>query len=507
VKTLTAALVLLAALATADATEDPLTPQAQTLKDAGIRPDDAGLREYLKSLSPSPEVRREIGVLIAQLGSEDFARRDEASRRLTALAGVARADLERASRDQDREVARRAKDLLTEAERREAALVRAALREVTRRKTPGAVPLLLDNARVWEQFDTRQAAERALTAAARPEDAEALRRALGAANEAVRLAAAVALLDQGDRRALPVLGRLLDSEDLPTRNPAGRVLRAVTGQDMGFLAYDPAERRVRAAARWRGWIDEAGPAARLSLPAPAQSPVGKVLLCNYEKSHVVELDEGGRKVWELRYPEAGCCRGRADGHRLLGARRRVDEYDAEGQPVWGLDISGDVLAVRRLPSGHTLVSLVREGEARLEEYRPDKSVCWEASLGEDLGMDVQRLPDGNTLVALKATHRLVEVDRWGKGVWEVEAGGEPDSVQRLKDGHTVVALHYGSKVVEVDRGGKAVWSYPIRHPTHAQRLPDGHTVISNVEKVIEIDAVGKVLWEYKEKGIVHLSAY
>jgi hypothetical protein len=516
-------ILLLAGLAAAAATEDPLPPQAQadvqTLKDAGIQPDDAGLRKYLRSLSPSPEVRKEIAGLIAQLGSEDFVRREKASRRLTELVGLAGADLEKASRDEDREVARRAKAILADdagADRRAEVLL-AALREVTRRKTPGVVPSLLETLPRLRRFDLRQAAGRALAATARPEDAEALRRALESQDESVCLAAAVILLDHGDRRALTALGRLLDCEDLATRNRAGRVLRAVTGKDLGFIAYADLERRAQAAARWRRWIDEEGTAARLSLPAPAQTPLGKVVLaCHGPREGVVELDEAGRKVGERIYKGIECCEGLPDGHLLLGgaSRRvdgdlgRVDEYDAEGRSVWGLSVRGIVTAVRRLPSGHTLVAFSHKSGLTLREYRPDKSVRWEASLGVELAMDVQRLEDGNTLVPLVMRDRLVEVDRRGKVVWEAKAEKMPWSVQRLGGGRTLVACCQSRQVAELDPGGEVVWSYPFQDPRHAQRLPDGNTVIANLRKVIEIDATKKVLWEYtQEKGIVHLSAY
>jgi hypothetical protein len=513
-------ILLLAGLAAAAATEDPLPPQAQadvqTLKDAGIRPDDAGLREYLRSLNPSAEVRREIGVLIGELGSEDFAQREAASRRLTALAGMARPELEQASRDKDQEVARRAKDLLAKAAEADHGdeVQLAALREVSRRKTQGIVPLLLETLPRLRRFDLRQAAGRALAATARPEDAEGLRRALGPGDESVCLAAAVVLLDRGDRRALTALGRLLDSEDLPTRNRAGRVLRAVTGRDVGFVAYAAPKVRTQAVARWREWIDQDGPTARLSLPAPAQSPLGKVLLCNWREGHVVELDGSGKKVCEMPYKEARCCQGLPDGNRLLGnSSGQVDEYDARGKHLWHLDAGrhdDEVAAVRRLPSGHTLVLLSREEsgeEERLREFRPDTSICWQASLGRDLAVDVQRLGNGNTLVALMGTQRLVEVDRGARVVWQVKARGLPNSVQRLGDGRTLTAFSRGGKVVEVDHGGDVVWSYAINHPTHARRLPDGHTVIATDTKVIEIDAAGRVLWEHQEEGVRYLSAY
>jgi hypothetical protein len=211
VKPLPTALLLVAALAVAAvADKERPTPQAEAdieaLKDAGIQPDEAEL-EYLRDLHLAPVTPRQIRELIAQLASDNFGHREDAARRLSARAGLARTELDRASRSTDPEVARRAKSILADydagTDRRDATLL-AVLREVTRRKTPGAVPLLLDVLPLCRRYDLRQAAERALTAAARPEDFGPLRRALGAGGDGVRLAAAVALLDRSDRRALPV---------------------------------------------------------------------------------------------------------------------------------------------------------------------------------------------------------------------------------------------------------------------------------------------------------------
>jgi hypothetical protein len=537
-------LLLLAGIAAlAGPAADRIEADAGTPKDAGVGTDDAGLLAFLRGLHPTHQVQKDIQTLIPRLGSDSFAEREEAMRRLTALARFARPELSKASHSTDREVARRAKAILADdaddADRRGAALL-AAFRGITRRKTPGAVPPLLGAIPFCDRADLRTAAGQALAAAARPADAAALRQALaspdpnvrtaaavghdaalgdGAREElapllsdrddGVRLAAALALLNRGDRRALTALGLLLDSPDLPIRNRAGRALRAVTGKDFPFAAYAVPEVRAVAAARWRRWIAEHGPAARLALPSPSQVSRGKVLLCNPEENRVVELDESGKKVWEVACDEPWCCEGLEDGHRLVGsATGRVDEYDSEGKRIWSLDGLGQtVKAVRRLPGGHTLVALLTKGGgSMLREFRPDKSICREVSV--DLPADVQRLDDGHTLVALYCGGRVVELDRQGQVAWEVENRQLPSSVQRLEDGNTLVSYEGGDRVVELDRGGKVVWAHAIAKPTHAQRLHNGHTVIAaGEEKVVEIDAAGRVLWEHPEKGVVHLSAY
>jgi hypothetical protein len=489
-------------------------PQAEAdikaLNEAGIDLTDGGLLGYLRGMQATPEVRREIKVLIFRLASSQFEEREDSSRRLAALAVLARADLEEARRSKDPEAARRARAILADLEagaaRREATLF-ASLREVHRRKTPGAVPLLLGAPPVWERPRLCEAAERALMAACRPADAEALRRALDSPDRHVRLAAAVTLLNRGDRRSLPVLGDLLDSPDLLVRHRASRLLRVVTGEEIGFAAYDAPAVRAKAAAEWRGWIQRRGLIAPLALPVPAETWLGKVLVVSaHPDGRLVELGEGGKTVWAAKYLWPWCCQGLPDGHRLVGStlRSRVDEYDAEGRPVWGLDVASGAKAVQRLPGGNTLVAL--RGGAKMLEYRPDGTVGWEVSLPAS-PEDVRRLDGGNTLVTLSDSGTVAEVDRRGRVVWEAKGMKRPVSAQRIDNGNTLVSDFEGGGVVELDRDGRVVWSYPIAKPTHAERLPDGHTVISTSRRVFEIDPEGKVLWEQKVDEISHFSAF
>jgi hypothetical protein len=509
-----ASVLLVFALPAAAAEKDFLAEaDVRTLKDADVRADDEGLLAYLRGLKPGSEVRRQIKGLIASLGSDSFAEREEATRRLTALAVAARLDLEQATHSSDREVARRAKAILDEydaaADDSDMVLL-AVLREVARRHTPGAIPVLLDIPQLWERHDFRAAAEKAMTASARREDADALRQALGWRSAYVRLAAAVTLLNRGDRQALLTLGLLLDSTDLEIRNRAGRVLRAVTARDFGFVSYGSPDVRAKAAAAWRVWLQREGLTVSLTLPAPTETRLGKVLLCNPDLSRVVELDEVGKPVWQTRCPFPFCCEGQPNGHRLIGSYGgQVDEYDTEGKVVWSLTgQQPTVRSVRRLPNGNTLVADEGRETARLQEFQPDRRVCWEAFLPKDYLSDFQQLQDGHTLAAMYISGRIIELDRQRKVVWAIEGMTRPYSVQRLENGNTLVSEFERDCVVELDRSCKVVWSYKVRSPTHAQRLSNGHTLIaSGHQKVFEIDAADQVLWEHTENGIIHLSAY
>jgi hypothetical protein len=487
---------------------------AQTLKAARIASTDAGLLAYLGGLRPPPGIRRQVQELAAKLGDDNFTTREQATRQLTKLAAFARSELEQAARSNDREVARRAKAILAEyeagADFRYDALV-AVLREVARRRTPGAVPVLLATPQAWEGNERRRAAEKALAASFQLSDIEALTRALNDSNLSVRLAAAVTLLDHEGRHALPVLAKLLDSADWEVCRRAERVLRAVSGKDFGFVGSANREAAAKAAAAWQRWVQQHGPTACLALPTPADTRLGRVLICSADKESVVELDERARKVWQAKCPGAFSCQGLPEGHRLVGSwRGNVYEYDADGRLVRDLKVSewqAEVRGVQRLPGYDIRLALFTGHGPRLGQYRPDNTVCWMRRL-PDHPMDMKCLENGNALMAFLITKRVVEMDPCGKIVWEWRCVGRPASVQRLENGNTLVSEFDTNRVVEVNRDGKVVWTYDVLHPQDAQRLPNGHTVIAaDSRKIFEIDQAGKVLWKYEEEGVVRLSAY
>src|SRR5947209_19390183 len=90
----------------------PADPDAQTLRAAGVTPDGPGLLAFFRQRTPSAADQKALAAQVAQLGSDDFATRREASRRLRAAGPAAAPLLVRAARDDDPEVAHRAEVLL-----------------------------------------------------------------------------------------------------------------------------------------------------------------------------------------------------------------------------------------------------------------------------------------------------------------------------------------------------------------------------------------------------------
>ena len=123
--------------------------------------------------------------------------------------------------------------------------------------------------------------------------------------------------------------------------------------------------------------------------------------------------------------------------------------------------------VRKTPAGTYLVTYQRDG-GPAEEYDGDGKWLRTLPCGRFVAI---RLPDNNTLISCGDNHRIIEVDPANKIVWSVEENEIPGNqllfvagLQRLPNGNTVVANgagHVGSitqpQVFEITRDKKVVW--------------------------------------------------
>jgi acetyl esterase/lipase len=124
------------------------------------------------------------------------------------------------------------------------------------------------------------------------------------------------------------------------------------------------------------------------------------------------------------------------------------------------------------------------------------------------GHDVQPLPNGNVLYTVGPEHKVVEVDRAGKRVWECCDGlDHPLAAQRLPDGNTLIGDARLGKVIEVDRAGRTVWQYASEdianmRMRNSKRTAAGTTLIcvEGAAKVIEVDKSGQIVWQWQAPG-------
>jgi hypothetical protein len=488
-------------------------------------------REELTAFLPDVKRREHAANLIKDLGSEEFQVREDAHVALTRMPNVP-IDLLRAStKSPDAEVRWRSIKILRSVEEddREKRLSRAFLR-IEKHRLPGLADVVLRLMPQLERETTRRAARQALQATASPSDIKLLRRATRTGPTHVRTAALGTLVttagedvadellsfleDDADeirllaarelaqlerRECLPVLGRLLDSEDLAIRVRCHLLLQAITGQRHGYLAYDDEQARTAAAKKWRDWLAEHGGDSDLKFPPAAHTvALGKTILCVWAEKKLIEIDATGTKTFEVggfRYPWG--CQGLPNGHRLIcdSEQRCVIEYDAEGNEVWRKgSLPGGPGCVQRLDSGNTLISMMSSGQVM--ELAPGGRIVWQVQLSGG-PTTAQRLGSGNTLVNLQSAKKIVEIDPNGKTVWQLEGLDRVHTAQGLPNGNVLTCDMHQNKVVEYDRQGKIVWEMGgFNNPAQAQRLASGNTLVGDSKGLHEYTPDKRRVWHY-----------
>ena len=519
----------------------PPKPHVQRLAEYGLAPTTDSLAAYLASLVPTPERRAQLAGLVAQLGDNSFAQREQAGLLLARQLGGATEVLEAALTGDNPEVRWRAKLLLDQTDRDSRGLLGAVLTTIREEKLPGLCSPLLNALPLCRDDTLRASFRRALAATAVPADAPLLRQQLGSADpqariaaiatlahllgqpadaetlvllidpsELVQAAAARELANHGRRESLPPLVRLLESADPAVRANAARVLRAATGQQFGFTAYDAPVPRAAAVAKWKEWLAEQGQTVTLAFPLRDSAlDLGRLLVCDHTQNKLLEFDVSGKKLWEQAVgQQPWACQGLPTGHRLVGCygERAVIEYDAAGQEVWKFEnLPGGPTSVERLENGNTLVACTEGGA--VWEIDPAKKVVWKVGL-EGRPVDARRLEDGRTLVTLQHGQKVVEIDGAGHQVWELAGVGMAFSAQRLENGNTLVSAVGVGQVREFDRRGNVVWAQgKFVNPYGAQRLAGGNTVVVDTSGVTEIDPSGAVVSRLELPNLSRMSRY
>ena len=158
--------------------------------------------------------------------------------------------------------------------------------------------------------------------------------------------------------------------------------------------------------------------------------------------------------------------------------------------------------VEGLAGGHVLYTL---GPAhKVVEMDRDHRVVWEYGAAEGLQHPIaaQRLPNGNTMIGDARLGKVIEVDPAKKVVWQYEnsdmANMRMRSCRPAGAGTTLISIEAAGKIIEVDRAGKIVWTFetqPKRTPYQAHRLNNGNTLVGMADpgEVVEVDRTGKVV--------------
>ncbi len=199
----------------------------------------------------------------------------------------------------------------------------------------------------------------------------------------------------------------------------------------------------------------------------------------------------------------------------------VVEVDGKGKEVWKYKPAAEsgkveIHAFRRLENGLTMVA--ESGATRIIEVNKEGAIVHSTPIKvstpnphRDTRL-VRITPTGNYLVAHEGEKCIREYDREGSVVWEYEVGSQLYSAVRLSNGNTLVGSGDGHRVIEVTKDKKIVWEVnesdlegvKLAWVTMVDRLPNGNTWIVNCHagpnnpQIVEVTPDKKVVWSFKD---------
>jgi HEAT repeat protein len=516
-----------------------LASDEQTLRDAKLPTDGAGLIEFFKNRTIDGTLDERVKALIKLLGDEDFEKREAATQGLIAIGARAKPALEKALKEGDIEIVRRAEDCLKRInEGATAAAISAAARVLAHRQPAGAVEVLLGYVPSAEDENVAEAVREALgtlavrdgksdplliaaltdkvaekrlaagVSLARAKAAEqllAVRKLLEDPEVKVRYGVSLALAGVRQKEAVPVLIALLDQTALSPREMGNlEDLLYRLGQDTSPTTPPGTDAAGRKKFReaWEGWWKEHGEKLDVARLEEASRTLGYTFIVLLDQNKVVDLDAANKQRWSLEGITFPLDVQLLPGDRVLAAEHnanRVTERNRKGEVLWQKDIDSPLVA-QRLPNGNTFIAtrtllteVTKEGKEVFSHTRPDGSLI----------MRAQKLRNGDiALITQLGVTRFVRLDADFKEVRsfgvEVRTSGGRIDVQA--NGNVLIPENSNNRVVEYDPQGRMVWEAAVDQPIQAVRLPNGHTLVTSMNiniGAVELDRNGKMVWQYK----------
>jgi HEAT repeat protein len=501
--------------------------------------DGASLLAAVREHTLTPETRKRVAGLIAQLSNEEFTIREGATKELFALGWVCVPQLREAAKSRDSEVARRAEQLMERIELEPAhRLPLAALRLLAVRKPEGCVEALLAYLPYAEHETLSSELRKSLAALARRDGkpdpdllsaltandgviraaaAEALAKGGGVEGRAaarklladrtpdVRLRVALALTAAQDRDGVPALIDLLTVLSGDAVGQVEDALCQLAGDTAPEVSLgEKADEKKKCREAWSAWWKVNS--ERVDLSRLTVRPwLGYTLICDLNGNRVYEVDRKGQQRWVIA--NAG---GPADARILPGNRVLIAEYGADR--ITERDFKGNILWERRIPNpvnvqrlsnGNTFIAT--NGGPILELDRSGKEVYAINNLpGNTLSANRSR---HGGIVALTQSGQCLRMDTSGKQTKSFAAGHNGrclGGIDLLPSGRVLVPQMQRGKVVEFDAEGKTILEVDAPNAMSATGLPNGHILVAtqNHARVYEIDRAGKIVWEHNNAGQV-----
>jgi len=371
-----------------------------------------------------------------------------------------------------------------------------------------------------ERFASKLPAVRAAAAAALarvggPDDLAKVRELLDDPDPAVRLDAALGLVQRGQRDAVEVLIALMPA--LPLEK-AGAVedllieLAAEKAPNVG-LGTGPQDRDKSRDAWLAWWRDHGDKVALDDGLAIRLRPRTLLLVESYDQARrsgrVIEMDRTGRVLLDVQGMSYPMYAERIGPDRVLIAEQgtgKVTERDTQGRVVkeWAVP---SAFYCQRLRNGNTFLG----GRNQLQEVDRDGKVAWTYASPQDTIFCVTRFRDGN-ITLLTYQGNLVRLDAAGKVVKTsnvpIQTLGGLNGAEILPGDRVLVTSSGTNRVVEFDENGKVAWETSVPTPASVSRLPGGTTLVSSTgnTRLVEIDRAGRVVQEWKDLPVKPIRA-
>jgi hypothetical protein len=184
----------------------------------------------------------------------------------------------------------------------------------------------------------------------------------------------------------------------------------------------------------------------------------RVLIAEQSNNQVSLRDFQGNIHWTKQVMMPCNLQALPNGHLLIVARNQVIEVDDKRNEVYQLQRERfDISAGCRDNNGDYLIVTNTGNVIRFDRTRKElKSFSIGAGRTYITGMDV--LPSGRILVTHQNGFTEFETDG-RKVLGPTTIMGQLSSIQRLPNGNTLLAGTTDRSVVEVDKGGKVIWEF------------------------------------------------
>jgi hypothetical protein len=324
----------------------------------------------------------------------------------------------------------------------------------------------------------------------------------------VRLRAALALANNGDKEAVPELIALLADAPADHAWQAEEFLARLAGDkkpDVSLGSDDAARKKARDA--WATWWKDNGAKVAMLPREATRRLLGYTLVTEQSnrftgQGRVFEMDATGKTRWEITGLGGPVDARMVGGSRLLVVEmnfNRVTERDLKGGVKWTKQCNFQPVNCQRLRNGHTFIA----GRNQLVEVDRDGKEVVNLVRNQNYIMAGARLRNG-TYAFVDNQHNYHALDRTGKELktFRMPIGfvGGSFYYNILPTGGVLLGQFHANKVVEVDRDGKKVLEATVQWPATCTKLPNGHVLVScmNNQKVVELDRAGKTVREISD---------